>query len=243
MLIYYDEDGKKMKGIYEGHPDQKYGHTTYSQHGEDLLILNLFTELGISKPSYLDLGAHDPIVISNTKLLYDRGSRGVNVEANPNLIENFYKQRPDDLNLNYGVTFLSEDIEADFLMYDSTSGRNTFDPVEVDRVNKSEQRFIIETKKILCKPLNTIVRDFCDGVFPDFLNCDIEGLDYDVLKSANFDDYFPPKIICVETRDRWKMHNMLVSKGFWLVFAMGENMIFMQDDLKFSGDCCLGKRK
>src|SRR5690606_9910227 len=87
-----DKIGGDAMRYYSGHPDQHYGHITYSQHGEDLLILNLFDQLQIKNPSYLDLGAHHPTDISNTKLLYDRGSRGVNIEANRHLIEAFYEQ-------------------------------------------------------------------------------------------------------------------------------------------------------
>ena len=77
--------------------DQLYGSRTYAQHGDDLAILNIFDMIGITRPSYLDIGAHDPFKISNTALLYLRGSRGINVEANPRLIEAFRVQRPDDV--------------------------------------------------------------------------------------------------------------------------------------------------
>jgi hypothetical protein len=82
--------------IYGGHRDQKWGPTSYAQHGDDFQILNLFNLLGIDRPTYIDLGAHHPETISNTKLLYDRGSRGINVEANPNLFKAFESQRLGD---------------------------------------------------------------------------------------------------------------------------------------------------
>ncbi len=88
---------------YEGHPDQAFGHISYSQHGEDLFLLNIFRLIGIETPSYLDLGAHHPWHISNTALMYHRGSRGVNVEANPILFEAFLTERPLDKNVNMGV--------------------------------------------------------------------------------------------------------------------------------------------
>lgn len=53
--------------------------------------------MGIKKPSYIDIGAHHPYEISNTAIFYMNGCRGVNVEANPNLIDEFYKERPDDI--------------------------------------------------------------------------------------------------------------------------------------------------
>src|SRR5438552_1880892 len=110
--------------IFSGHADQSFGHLTYSQNGEDLIIANIFHILQKSRPTYLDIGAHHPINISNTALLYARGSRGVNVEANPNLIDIFRELRPDDITLNLGVG--PQRSKRQFYCIDKWSGRNTF---------------------------------------------------------------------------------------------------------------------
>jgi hypothetical protein len=69
---------------------------SFSQGGEDLALIQL-----IDKPEgrYLDIGAHHPDRFSNTRLLYDKGWSGVNVEANPSLISEFIKKRPRDITL------------------------------------------------------------------------------------------------------------------------------------------------
>ena len=41
----------------------------YSQFGEDLILAHLFSQIGISKPTYLDIGANEPKFICNTLLL------------------------------------------------------------------------------------------------------------------------------------------------------------------------------
>ena len=57
---------------------------SYAQNGEDLIIDFAFREVfKINQPSYLDIGAHHPFCFSNTQLFYERGSQGINVEANP----------------------------------------------------------------------------------------------------------------------------------------------------------------
>ncbi len=85
------------------HPHQWYGGRTYAQHGDDLAIINLFNCLRIQQPSWLDIGAHHPFHLSNTALLYQRGSRGINVEANPALMEAFKLHRPEDKNVCVAV--------------------------------------------------------------------------------------------------------------------------------------------
>ncbi len=169
---------------YRGHPDQYFGCITYSQHGEDLMILNLFKQIGVDRPSYLDLGAHHPSDIANTRLLYERGCRGVNVEANPSLIEAFIIERPEDVNVNAGVGF-SYGQEL-FYMYDDRSGRNTFSKKEVERFEAQSDFRVKKVIKLMTLPLSAIIKKYCNGIFPDFLNCDIEGMDYRILEQVDF---------------------------------------------------------
>lgn len=59
--------------VFAGSPDQGFGHITYSQFGEDLVVANIFALLGVKRPTYLDVGANHPLKGSNTALLYARG--------------------------------------------------------------------------------------------------------------------------------------------------------------------------
>jgi FkbM family methyltransferase len=207
-----------------GHPDQRWGGRTYSQHGEDLLFLSIFEQLGIQNPSWLDIGAHHPENISNTKLLYDLGFRGVNVEANPNLYMEFLKQRPEDTNICIGVGLVNG--SARFYMYDDTSGRNTFSEKEVKEYNHTVRKETV----LPVTTLDKLVDDYCSGNYPHLLSIDVEGLDYDVLNHANFLQS-SPVVVCVETRlkDSAKMQKMMNGKGYVFYVRMGENMIFVHE--------------
>lgn len=215
--------------MYTGHPDQYFGHISYSQHGEDLMLLNLFKQIGIDKPSYLDLGAHHPTNISNTALMYSRGCRGVNIEANPNLMEAFYKERSEDKNVCVGVGLKEDDMP--FFMFDERSGLNTFSEAQAMEITKSSGMIIQNIKLISCMTLNQIVDTYCEGKFPDFLSCDIEGLDIEVLAHADFSKN-KPKVMCVEIRevDMRRSCLMIESNGYNSYCRMGENVIFVQDE-------------
>lgn len=52
---------------------------------------------------YVDYGAYDPIFASNTLNLYTQGWKGINVEANPERLNRFFMERPDQINLNYAI--------------------------------------------------------------------------------------------------------------------------------------------
>lgn len=204
-----------------------YGDRTYAQHGDDLVILNMFTSLGIEKPSYLDIGAHHPELLSNTALLYKRGSRGINVEANPNLMGPFLERRPQDINLNVGVA--AKPGSLTFYCDGPVSGRNSFVKELVEPIG-------ITSKMTL--PVTTcaeIVRMHAGGVFPDLLTIDAEGLDFEILESINYFAGSPPKVICAEVVECFpvsmEIPTLLMCRGYEPHFRAGSNLLFIRDKL------------
>ncbi len=215
--------------------DQWWGGYSYAQHGDDLIVLNIFHTLGIEKFTYIDVGANHPYRISNTALMYELGHRGINIEANPNLISLFHKYRPEDTNLNVGVGIRQGTMP--FYMIDDYSGRNTFSREAAESFVKKHPEFKIrKVENIKVLTLEDIVREYCNGVFPDFMSMDVEGLDYQILSSINFEGS-APKIIDVEaeysagdTRD--KIRELLEKKGYFAYIRAGVNIIFVREEYR-----------
>jgi len=223
---------------FHGHPDQAFGHLSFAQHGEDMIFVNLFHLIGIAKPTWLDVGAHHPITISNTALLYQRGGRGVNVEANPNLIGNFNQLRPEDVNVNVGVAPKDKaGAKMTFYMIDKGSGRNTFDRKAAEEFVAQYPEFSIqETLDIDTVSIDDVVRQYCGGKYPDLLTMDVENLDYDILASADF-SATRPKFICVEVVSSGgdtssQMKELITSRGYFVAARTIGNCIFAQNGLQ-----------
>lgn len=206
------------------HPDQAFGDKTYSQFGEDLILLNVFRQLGIgSAARYFDVGAHNPHAISNTALLYERGHRGVCIEANPNHIKAFQEHRPDDLILNLGIGPVPGELE--FYMIDDYSGRNSFDYDTVLNFTKSYPQFKIS--KVI--PIKVVTLDSLFEKFgvPDLLCIDIEGMDYPVLQTM----LGRPKIICVENEGNVRYFDDLLKRmNYDKIFNTVANGIYIHED-------------
>ncbi len=209
---------------------QRWGGEFYSQHGEDVIVLNLFAEAyprNIEYPSYLDLGAHHPFNINNTELLYRRGSRGINVEPNEIFIKEFYKHRPEDINLCIGVGL--ESCNADFWMYHPESGKNSFIKERAAEYGK------VTSIKLPVMTVNDIVQRYAKGIFPDFLSIDVEGSDFDVLKSIDYESNYP-KIICIEmfcgehgqVNDTKAIKEFMYQKNYQFRIQCGANGIFVR---------------
>lgn len=205
---------------------------TYSQNGEDRLVWFIFHALGISKPSYLDIGAHDPLYASNTALLYRHGSRGINIEPTPILFKRFLRKRRGDVNLNIGVADHSGTL--DFYVM-SGPALSTFSKEEAERMTREYGHTISRTIPVEVKTVAEVIARYAHGTFPDFLSLDVEGLDEEILHSIDF-THSRPKVICVETisysprRDGVKDHALIKwieNKGYLLIADTYINSLFV----------------
>lgn len=59
---------------------RRHYRKSYSQCGEDVIVDRILSLMGIKNPTYLDIGANDPIFRNNTYFLYEKGFSRVNIE-------------------------------------------------------------------------------------------------------------------------------------------------------------------
>lgn len=188
--------------LYENR-EFKYGTRSYAQIGEDLVVAQILDKvLGIKKPTYLDVGAYDPISINNTYLFYEQGCQGVLVEPNPALWDRLHKVRPRDTLLKGGIGLGGPEKEADYYVIGggpATGVLNTFSKEEADTVvAKSNGAFFIqEVLKMPFLDINAVMAEHFQGA-PNFVSIDTEGLDLAILKTIDFQRY-RPDVFCVET--------------------------------------------
>ncbi len=207
---------------------------SFSQNGEDLILWQIFSMLGIQQPFYLDIGAHHPKNMSNTMLFYFLGANGINVEPDPRLFTEFPQHRARDLNLNIGIG-----VEAgtfDFYRMRESS-LNTFSLQEAQRLQDEEGIAIVDILNIPVKSINQLLSDANRPV--DLLSLDTEGNDYTILKDLNFTK-FRPATICVETltfstnstgSKITKIDTLLKDQGYKLYADTHINSIYVESSL------------
>lgn len=212
----------------------------FSMDGQDVLISMLFQLMGISRPSYIDLGTNDPIVGSNTAFFYKCGSRGVNVEANPNFIPKIKKARPEDVTINKGVASSSRSGQSlTFYLYSDSdeSGSSCLNTFSTSRVEDNKTFFpefaVQDAISVDMIGINEIIQEYCDGVWPDYLDIDVEGMDYEVLSDAVFKEGEGPKIIGTEisVRTKEEYDQMLKEKGYSEFCQIGPDTIYVRNDM------------
>ena len=212
--------------------DLYQGRRSFAQQGEDLILYNLLChDLKIQSPSYLDIGAGDPVLSNNTYALYLTGCRGVLVEPNPTLVRRLKAVRPGDIVIGCGVG-LKETSGADYYVIRGRWPLNTFSPEAVAEYRKQSASDPVE--RILSMPLipiNRLMADHFKGA-PDLLSIDIEGLDLAVLRTMDYRAH-RPAAICAETKKPAMSHEatpvarFLRGKGYVACAGSLYNTIFV----------------
>lgn len=195
---------------------------SYSQDGDDLVISRLLKRKN-SEFFYIDVGAHHPTNLSNTKYFYERGSRGINIEANPELIEEFYNQRPEDTNLNVGIA--PSEGEMPFYIFER-SYLSTFNKAAADEACKEYGIEVKSTINVKTLPLISIIEKYAKDKTIDFLSVDAEGFDLAVLKSNDWQKY-RPRLVIVETEHDKSVIPFMLENNYKIVYKNYYNHIFM----------------
>ena len=199
----------------------------YSQYGEDAVIYKLLCALSINLPSYLDIGAHHPISDSNTYLLYRNGSRGVLVEANPELIETIKSVREKDVVLNYGILDSPNTSLPFYIM--TQKGWSTFSKEYAERAVKNNLSKIVKIIHVEIKDINEIINKYFNGKTPDFISIDVEQFDMMVLKSLDIKKY-RPALICIEVSSKDEIREYMKNNDYVLWGCTYVNDIYLSNE-------------
>jgi FkbM family methyltransferase len=166
----------------------------YSQDGQDMYLENNIFK-NHKNGFYVDVGAHDGISINNT-LYFEKNNNwsGINIEPIKKVFDNLVINRPNDINLNCAVC--NNDGETEFLCNtgytEMISGlKDTFDSRHLQRLynENSTMGSTTEIIKVHTKKLETIF-DENNVSRVNYLSIDVEGAEFEVIKSINFDKVF-----------------------------------------------------
>lgn len=225
ILKFYQEPLKA-----QNKNDQKFATLSYSQEGEDLILKRIFE--GQKTGFYVDVGAHHPQRFSNTYLFYKMGWRGINIDAMPGSMEIFKEIRPNDVNLEIGVSDKKKKLK--YYLFNE-SALNTFSKSEVEKKHGKGNYKVIDEIIIDTIPLSALLRKHLNGNEQiDFLNIDVEGWDLEVLRSIDWSIHQPRIILVEELKNQIEMifeseiFNFLKLKNYNLIAKTFNTLIFQK---------------
>jgi FkbM family methyltransferase len=169
-------------------------NVSFSKSGDDIQLMKLLKH---STPgTYVDIGSWHPKSASNTYFFYLRKWRGICIDPNPELQKLYSKFRPGDTFLTCGVGHAPGELNY-YMLDDHNSSMNTFD-LDFIRQRGLEPN-IKKTISVPVRPLSAILEEHLrPNERLDFFDIDVEGLDFEVLQSNDW-ERFRPKIIAIET--------------------------------------------
>ena len=188
---------KHIKNLLKYFVKQPHCQSTfYSHYGEDMILHYIFQKQ--TTGFYVDVGSYHPEFFSNTKKLYDKGWSGINIDANIDSIKHFNSYRPNDINLNFAIA--EKEGIGKFFKFRGIDplGGGSGNSLSLDIKKAYEKQGLkAQTSNIQMKTLASILGEYAVNKNIDFLNIDVEGFDFQVLKSNNW-DLFRPQVIAVE---------------------------------------------
>jgi hypothetical protein len=169
--------------------------------GEDLIMAralkNFFLMNFLEKVKYLEIGTCSPHWNNNTFYFYRKGARGVLVEPNPVFCREIKQIRPEDTLVEKGVSFNNKKSMI-YYEFDKEEGRNTFEKGVADRVVNMGIAKVLRKTELPMVTINEILETyFDDNRYFDILQIDAEEMDFDIIKSMDF-NCFHPKVVCME---------------------------------------------
>ena len=167
--------------------------TYYSQNFEDVYLWRCFR--GVARGFYIDVGACDPEFESVTKVFYDAGWSGVNIDPSKRAITKFNHERSRDINIE-AFAWSEDDLIITF--YESSdAGRSTGVPAY--QALLADDALHCRSVHVRSVTLDTVLSPLGELVI-HFLKIDAEGAELEILKGINLSQW-RAKIIVVESVD------------------------------------------
>ena len=203
---------------------------SYSANYEDVILNRVFGSR--NSGFYIDVGAAHPLYENDTRALYDRGWRGINIEPNATFYRELVAGRPRDRNVNAAVS----DTPGQLIYHEVIgTGLSTCDPEEAARA--AAKGFEVVRHAVDAVSLRHILEDAAAPAI-DLLKVDVEGFELKVLASNDW-DRFRPKIIVAEatfpespSRRPDLVAPYLAERGYRRVYFDGLNDFYVERDFE-----------
>ncbi len=189
-----------------------------AEFGEDIFVRRFFQNQ--KQGFYVDVGCYHPIKSSLTYHLYKKNWKGLNIDLSAVSIDLFKFSRPKDLNIQAAIT----DFDGKTFYYENSpiNQQNSLD-------DKGGNKIEVGAYK-----LNTLLEKYNINSI-DYLNIDVEGAEYKVISSINFEKY-NPKLISIEFNNyeieelmNSEIHKYMKKNNYQLISKFGVTCFYVSN--------------
>lgn len=160
---------------------------SYAQFEEDIILYRMLSS--VKNGNYVDVGCSDPHNLSVTKLFYEHGWSGINIDSRQIEIDKYTAVRQRDINICMAISDKIE-VKKFFISGDiSTFDEETANRIGIERFKQTNLDMI---------PLTLLLDIYNKNRVIHFLKIDVEKYEKYVLKGLDFNKY-RPWVICIES--------------------------------------------
>ncbi len=204
---------------------------SYAQNFEDVILWRVLGH--IEGGTYIDIGANDPNVMSVTRGFYERGWRGVNVDASLHWYLELEKHRPEDTNLNIAIS----DTPGVLTFYEiADTGLSTTIPETAQEHKKKHGFQYTENQVEATTVANLMDRHKISDIH--FMSIDVEGAEEAVIRGIDW-NIVRPWILVIEatkpmsqelSHQQWELD--VLAGGYHFAYFDGLNRFYVADEHK-----------
>lgn len=204
---------------------------SYSQNAEDVIVSSLFGAK--FKGTLLEIGANNGEMLSNSKMLIERGWQAHLIEPSSTFaqLETLHATNPNVKCYNFGIGERDEVVPFFESGAHIKNGKDqalvsSVDYDETNRWRNAGVEFVEKNIQLVSWESFLAMQSFNFPIF-DFISIDVEGLEWQILQQIDL-QVVGCKVICLEWNGDQRLFRLFSDycKGFKLVDKNSENLIF-----------------
>ena len=199
---------------------------SYAQNFEDVMLWRALKH--IENGFYIDVGAWSPDIDSVTRVFYENGWYGINVEPNPEFHLQYLDKRARDINLKVAI---SNEVGITDIFFSTNPGLSSLNR-DIAEGHKSIEWDVIPSK-VEVTTLSNICTEHCQRKDIHFLKVDVEGLEKNVLLGNDWGTFRPWIIVVEATLPMSQVENyieweyILLEADYEFIYADGLNRFYV----------------
>ena len=199
-----------------------------SQYGQETFVNYIINKKDCGY--YVDVGASNGILCSNTLILEQNGWNGICIEPIPTQYKKLIKNRPNSINVNLSISDSTNNFKFVEFLDDRSEYSGQLNTIRDEKLLDKFKHKIVEVK---VETLNNLLIENNAPNFIDYIDIDVEGHELNVLQSIDYSK-FSFNIIGVETNPRlenfYKIKKFLENKGYSLIAQLGSDAMFVKNN-------------
>lgn len=205
--------------------------TYYGQHEEDRIIRAVFDNEGKDSGFYVEVGAFDGDLFSNTKHFEDAGWMGICIEPDKTTFKKLQANRPSAICVN--AACVAEPGMGDVTFYRESkvvlSGLAP-DEEKVKRIYEGEGQQFKGFRKttVPSTTLNEVLHEHLpEGGTVDFVTIDTEGTELDVMRGFDLGQWVPRLVMLEVETDPTPYDEYMSRMGYVKAKVVANNIIYV----------------